>query len=293
MNIFVVGASGLVGSHCTEVFQNNNWLTLGTHLNYPTSETVHFDPLIDNLKEFFSVHNFTPDAIVHCAALTNVDFCENNVETSHNATVLSTTKIVEFCREAEIPLAYISTDYVFDGKQGPYSEDASVNPLNVYGAHKLEAERLVSSLKRSLILRITNVYGEEIRSKNFIARLMEDLVQQPEKTLNLPYDQFATPIYAGDIAEMVFLLLKDKKNGLYHLGSSDYYSRYHLAVKVSSYFEKNKSVKFNPVQTINANQAAVRPLNGGLLNNKFLNEYPNFSLTNVDSYILKSLKNEL
>ncbi|GGE55751.1 dTDP-4-dehydrorhamnose reductase [Pedobacter psychrotolerans] len=293
MNIFVVGASGLVGSHCTKVFQNNSWLTLGTHLNYPTSETVYFDPLIDNLKDFFSVHNFAPDAIVHCAALTNVDFCENNVETSHKATVLSTAKIVEFCKEAEIPLTYISTDYVFDGKQGPYSEDASVNPLNVYGAHKLEAERLVSSLKRNLILRITNVYGEELRSKNFIARLMEDLVQQPEKMLNLPYDQFATPIYAGDIANMVFLLLRDQKNGLYHLGSSDYYSRYHLAVKISSYFEKNKSVKFNPVQTINANQAAVRPLNGGLLNNKFLNEYPNFSLTNVDSYILKSLKNEL
>jgi len=293
MNIFVVGASGLVGSHCTKVFNSNNWLTLGTHLNYSTSETVHFDPLVDNLKDFFAFHNFVPDAIVHCAALTNVDFCENNVETSYNATVLSTTKIVEFCTKAEIPLAYISTDYVFDGKHGPYSEDASVNPLNVYGTHKLEAERLVSSLKRHLILRITNVYGEELRSKNFIARLMEDLVQQSEKTLNLPCDQFATPIYAGDIANMVFLLLRDQKNGLYHLGSTDYFSRYHLAIKVSTYFAKNKSVKFNPVQTINANQAAVRPLNGGLLNHKFLNEYPNFSPTNVDSYILKSLKNEL
>jgi len=293
MNIFVVGASGLVGSHCMRVFHNNDWLTLGTHLNYSTSGTVHFDPLVDDLQDFFSAQNFFPDAIVHCAALTNVDFCEHNVDDSYNATVLSTAKIVEFCKAADIPLAYISTDYVFDGKQGPYSERASVNPVNVYGSHKLEAEELVSLLEKKLILRITNVYGEELRSKNFIARLMDDLVQQPEKVLNLPYDQFATPIYAGDIAEMIFLLLRDQKNGLYHLGSSDYYSRYHLAVKVSSYFEKNKSVKLNPVQTINANQAAVRPLNGGLLNHKFINEYPKFQLTNVDSYILKSLKNEL
>lgn len=293
MKVFIVGASGLVGSHCLSFFERNGWSVLGTHLNFPTVSTVQFNFLTDDLDQFFIKSNFFPDVIIHCAALTNVDYCENNIEESYEKTVIPTNKIVEYCQNKQVCLAYISTDYVFDGKSGPYAEDSVVNPINVYGKHKLASEELVSTLRNHLILRITNVYGEEERSKNFISRLITDLNNNVQKDLNLPYDQFATPIYSGDIAKMIFKLVEDGKTGIYHFSGTDYYNRFQLAAKVLSYFENNRFLTIRPIKTLNSNQAALRPLNGGLLNIKFINEYPGFTFENVDSFILKVLKHEL
>ncbi|WP_053058474.1 SDR family oxidoreductase [Pedobacter sp. BMA] len=292
MKAFIVGASGLVGSHCMSVFKDHNWEVLGSHLSFATEHTVPFNFLEDDLEKLFATHSFYPDVIIHCAALTNVDYCENNVDESYEKTVLPTEKIVDYCRLKNVGLAFISTDYVFDGTSGPYREDAKVNPLNVYGKHKLECERLVSTLDTNLVLRVTNVYGEEARSKNFIARLISDLQNNVSKELNLPFDQFATPIYAGDIAKMTLMLIEDNKKGIYHLAGNDYYNRYQLAAKVGSYFSHNK-LHLTPVKTSQSNQAAVRPLNGGLLNIKFLGEYPKFTFENVDSFIFKVTKHEL
>ncbi|MDQ0637088.1 dTDP-4-dehydrorhamnose reductase [Pedobacter sp. W3I1] len=293
MKAFIIGASGLVGSHCLSVFKNNNWDVMGTHLSFSTDSTIAFDFLKDDLEILFNNSNFQPDVIIHCAALTNVDYCEKNVEESYEKTVLPTEKIVDYCKKNNVKLAFISTDYVFDGANGPYREDAEVNPLNVYGSHKLDCEQLVSTLSDYLILRITNVYGEEKRSKNFISRLIEDLRNNVVKELNLPYDQFATPIYAGDIANMTLKLCEDRKNGIYHLSGTDYYNRFQLASKVLSYFKDNKTLKINSVKTLSVNQAALRPLNGGLLNTKFIEEYPEFTFENVDFFILKVTKHEL
>jgi dTDP-4-dehydrorhamnose reductase len=293
MVAFIIGASGLVGSHCLSVFKDNGWDVVGTHLNFKTDSTVAFDFSQEDLDDFFRKSNFKPDVIIHCAALTNVDFCENNIDASYEGTVLPTIKIVDYCERNNVKLAFISTDYVFDGKSGPYREDDTVNPLNVYGKHKLACEDLVSKLDQHLILRITNVYGEESRSKNFIARLIDDANNKVVKELKLPYDQFATPIYAGDIARMTFLLTKDNKKGIFHLASTDYFNRFQLANKVLSYFKDTETIKIVPVKTSNANQVALRPLYGGLLNIKFIEEYPEFTFENVDSFMLKVTKHEL
>lgn len=293
MRILIIGASGLVGSHCMQVLKEKGMQVVGTHLNFETAETVKFDPSTDDIETFLKGLNFLPQMIINCAALTNVDYCESSPDESFKSTVVSNGNVVSYCNKKDVRLVYISTDYVFDGKNGPYSENDATGPINTYGEHKLACERMVLGLKNSLILRITNVYGNEIRNKNFIARLIFDLKSNSEKTLKLPYDQFATPIYAGDIAKMIYLLIKDLKSGIYHLSSTDYYTRFHLAEKVKSYFSENNTVKFVPITTTNAGQLANRPLNGGLINIKFLKEYPYFKLTNVDAFILKELRNEL
>jgi len=291
MKVFIIGASGLVGSHCMLAFKEHRWDVKGSHLNFATPETVSFDVLNEDLEKFFNEIKFIPDLIIHCAALTNVDYCETNQEESYKSTVAPTVKIVDFCSKKAIKLVYISTDYVFDGENGPYLEDSKVNPINVYGKHKLKCEELVSELSEFLILRITNVYGEESRKKNFISRLLVDMKGNIEKTLNLPYDQFATPIYAGDIARMTFMLVENRKTGIYNLSSTDYYNRFQLASKVKSYFSSNTSFKLNAVKTSDSQQTALRPLKGGLLNVKFVCEFPEFQFTNVDAFIIKSLKN--
>lgn len=290
MKILIIGASGLVGSHCTHVLKNEHHDVVGTHLNFQTPETVYYDPLSVSEKNL-QLDNVKPDVIIHCGALTNVDYCENNEKESEIATVLSTKVLVDYCNKNNAKLVYLSTDYVFDGEQGPYPESSPTNPINVYGKHKLEAELLVKSIDKYIIARITNVYGEEERSKNFIARLVIWLQQNEVKKLDLPIDQFATPVYAGDIARMLLCLIRDDKTGIYNLSSTDYYNRYHLALKVKSFFRDNTSVTLNPVQTAHLNQAAKRPLNGGLLNIKFIQQYPDFEFSNVDSF-LKTLVNK-
>lgn len=291
MNILVIGASGLVGSHCLDYFTEKQMSVLGTHLNFKTDNTVFFDPLNKNGFDFLDKNKFSPDVIIHCGALTNVDYCEENIEESHAMTIQSTKVIVEYCKAKNLKLVYISTDYIFDGINGPYTENETPNPVNVYGKHKLEAEILVQELNNYIIARITNVYGEEKRSKNFIAHLLTLISSKTDKTFNLPYDQFATPIYAGDISRMLYLLICDKKEGIYNLSSTDYYNRFQLANKVKSYFNETDHLNLNPISTQSLQQKAKRPLSGGLLNNKFINEYPTFKLTNVDTFILKMIKN--
>jgi dTDP-4-dehydrorhamnose reductase len=287
MKILVIGASGLVGGHCYNVFKQNGWDVKGTHINYQTAYTSFFNPSDEDIDTNTILKDFDPNIIVHCGALTNVDYCETHEEESFHSTVESVNRLVAYCQQKDVHLVYISTDYVFDGVSGPYYEDAVVNPINVYGKHKYLAEQKVSTLKRHTIVRVTNVYGEEDRAKNFVERLVIWLTTGEEKKLNLPLDQFATPIYAGDIARMLLLLLQDGKRGIYHFGSTDYYTRVQLAEKVKSYYKENNYVKIVGVATAVLNQPAKRPLNGGLLNNKFSKEYPYFNFTSVDSYIIR------
>ena len=287
MKVLVIGASGLVGAHCLRYFNHKNIEVIGTYRNYKVANTFFFDPSLENCFDFLTEKDFKPDHIVHCGALTNVDYCEDNQIESYNLTVRSTEVIADFCKKNKIKLIYLSTDYVFDGGTGPYSETEVTNPINVYGKHKLEAEKIVKESGNFIIARITNVYGEEDRSKNFIAHLISVINSGTVKTFKLPFDQFATPIYAGDIAKMIYLLVSENKKGIYNLSSTDYYSRYQLAKKVKSFYSKASNLNLESVSTKFLNQRARRPLNGGLLNIKFSNEFPNFDYMNIDKFILK------
>ena len=180
---------------------------------------------------------------------------------------------------------YISTDYVFDGTQGPYLEDAPVNALSVYGKHKLEAETLaLTELQETLVLRVTNVYGNELRGKNFVARIIEQCKEGKKLTLKLPYDQFANPTNAWDIARAMFLLLRDGKSGVYHIGGSDYMNRVELALRVLSYFP-DAEYELIPTNTAEMQQPAARPLLGGFVKLKFATAYPEFLFNTVDGYL--------
>src|SRR5690606_71498 len=180
---------------------------------------------------------------------------------------------------------YLSTDYVFDGEHGPYRETDSVNPISIYGAHKLQAEQYaLEHLPDTLVLRITNVYGDEIRGKNFIARIIDQCVKGQKLVLKLPYDQFATPTNAYDIARAMFLLLRDGKKGIYHMAGSDFMNRVELALRVLHYFPQ-ASYELIPISTEALQQPAKRPLIGGFVKHKFSSEYPDFLFGTVDTYL--------
>lgn len=289
MKIFISGASGLVGGNCLQHFTQEGAEAIGSHLSYATPQTVYFNTLDLAQAENFDVLGFQPDVIVHCGALTHVDYCEQHPEESYEKTVQSTLNLISIAQKTKAKLVFLSTDYVFDGVNGPYKETDATKPLSIYGQHKLDAEVAVQNSGLDyLILRVTNVYGDELRNKNFIARIVEQCQMGQKLTLKLPYDQFASPTNAWDIARAMWVLLSNNKTGVYHICSSDFMNRVELAMKVIQYFP-NASYELEAIDTASLNQPALRPLIGGFVKEKFVREFPEFTFTSVDNYLQSKL----
>lgn len=290
MKVLIIGASGLVGSNFLRHFRNNGWKVLGTYFSYPAQDTFFFDTLnLDNPGNA-DLDAFSPDVIVHCGALTHVDYCEEHPDESRRLTVNSTQNVLQLALRYHAKLVFISTDYIFDGHEGPYDEQAIANPISVYGRHKWEAEQLVAgSGLDHLILRITNVYGDEERGKNFVARIMEQASKGQKLSLKLPVDQYATPVNAHDVARAAYLLLKDGHSGIFNIASTDYMNRVQLALRILRYFP-NAAYDLHPMITRDLGQPAPRPLQGGLKSAKFLAMYPDFVYSTIDEYVSSKTK---
>ena len=288
--ILIIGASGLVGSNCLKYLRDQEEFEVeGTYFSFQLEGLHFFDTLNLDAADNFDIESFKPTHILHAGALTHVDYCESHEEESYLKTVQSTKNILQLAEKYASSVIYISTDYVFDGLAGPYDEEAKVNPLSVYAKHKLEAERLVrNQSSQNLILRVTNVYGDEARNKNFVARLLEMGMNKEGAILNLPVDQYATPVNAFDVAKVLYLLISDFKSGIYNIASTDYLNRVQLAQKVMIHFLGNH-VSIIAKLTSELNQAALRPLHGGLKSAKFLSEYPHFYFTSVDEYLYSKI----
>ena len=148
---------------------------------------------------------------------------------------------------------------------------------------------MLREIKDALVLRVTNVYGNEARGKNFVARIVQQCVEGKALTLKLPYDQFASPTNAWDIARAMFLLLRDGRSGIYHTGGTDFMNRVELALTVLKYFP-GATYELIPMDTAALNQPAARPLIGGFVCMKFRKEYPEFLFSNVDDYLKQAVK---
>ncbi|GGH65539.1 dTDP-4-dehydrorhamnose reductase [Filimonas zeae] len=282
MNILIIGGSGLVGGNLYRELQKQPFVQklLATHISFPVPETVFLDPLVNMSPEISAA---PWDVIVHTGALTHVDRCEQDKELSYALTVQSTLNLLQLAATSNALFVYLGTDYIFNGENGPYAEDDAVDPLSVYGLHKLEAETAVRQYKRHLVARITNVYGAEVRNKNFIAAMLQRLKQEERPEVKAPYDQYATPVNAADIARALVLLIRDGAEGVYHLGGTDYVSRTQLLQRINVYY--NNRIHIQAVSTAALGQAAKRPLRGGLLSGRFMAAYPHFTFTNIDDYL--------
>lgn len=286
MKFFVIGASGLVGGNFIKHLKEKGHEVIGTHLTLPAEDTVFFDAINLDHPDNYDLDAFQPEVIVHCAALAHVDYCEENIDESYQKTVQSTINVVSLCKKFHASIIYTSTDYVFDGTKGPYVETDVLNALSIYGKHKLEVEQIIQKElpDSGIILRICGVYGDEIRGKNFIIRIINDVKDDREWTMKLPQDQYATPVWAMDVAKASTLLAEDKKSGIYHIGGTDFMNRVQLADKVLSYLPNHKCT-VEGAWTKDLGQLAARPLMSGHISAKFLGEYPDYKFSNVDAYL--------
>ncbi|MBI4370181.1 MAG: dTDP-4-dehydrorhamnose reductase [Elusimicrobia bacterium] len=267
MTHLVTGASGLVGGTLYRHLKNNSSdNAVGTSYRHP-AEGLHSLELLntDLVTQFFK--KFHPDIIFHAAAMGSADQCEKNQSLARSINVETTIHLAQLCRNINTLLVFYSSDYIFNGASGPYSEEDPAAPLNYYGQLKVLAEEAIRQIlpDNHLIIRTTVIYGWESQGKNFAMSLINRLSHQ-EKIL-VPNDQTGTPTFVEDLAQGTLKLIEKKCRGIYHVAGPGLVSRYQFALEIASVFGLNERL-IVPSATNKLGQIARRPLSAGLKTEK-------------------------
>jgi dTDP-4-dehydrorhamnose reductase len=211
------------------------------------------------------IQKFKPDCIIHTAAMTNVDTCELNPEECKKQNEDVVRYLVEACKPFGTHFIDISTDFVFDGTAGPYSEDANPNPLSVYGRSKLAAEKIVqeSGLPWA-ILRTMIIYGvtDDTQRSNVVLWTKSSLEQG--KDINVITDQFRGPTLAEDLADACIQATLRKSEGIFHVSGAEVMPIIDIAATVADFFGLDKKY-IHPITTESLKQPAERPLKTGFI----------------------------
>lgn len=223
----------------------------------------------DKLKK--AVYDFCPDAIVNAAAYTNVDLSETERELAWKINVKGVEYLAEAARVLDAHLVHISTDYIFDGKSGPYSESAKPNPIGYYGRTKLASENVLKlSGINYTVLRTNVLYGVAKNSRPDFVKWVVNMLRD-KKQIRIVTDQINNPTFIDDLVQAVSKVIEFKKFGVFNIGGSEFLSRYDFTLRIAEYFELDESL-IVPIKTSELNQPARRPLNSGLLTIKAQSE---------------------
>ena len=267
--ILVTGANGLLGQAVTEVFKRESdlelCLTSVEEKSYTgfDAEYRQLDICIkDNVKAI--VADYKPDVILNCAAFTDVDKCETEREACWKLNVDAVKNLIIAARPHGIKLVHISTDYIFDGKAGPYSEDSTPNPISFYGKSKHAAENaIVASGITHAIARTMVLFGVGKNVKpNFAIWLVNKLAAKEK--INIVDDQIGNSTIVDNLAYGLLKVIENEKTGIWNIAGKDIESRYDFTVKLCDVFDFDKSL-ITKIKTASLNQPAPRPLNSGLV----------------------------
>lgn len=262
MKALIIGASGQVGGALASLCVRRKIEVYGTsrkgqgflYLDLASPETI---------PDAFEKSR--PDLVLLCSALTHVDNCERDPALARRINSEGPALVAAECAKAGAKLIYFSTEYVFDGKAGPYGEDDAPSPVSVYGRTKLEGEQACLSVKGALSVRTTVVYSHNPASKNFIMQLIGN--RRAGVKMRVPSDQYSTPTYAPELAAAVLDLAAADASGVYNVVGPDWMSRYEFALKACEAFGFAPDF-LEPKLTSELGQAAARPLRAGLKTEK-------------------------
>lgn len=274
--ILITGANGLLGQKLVNLLAGD-YQVIATarqkHLSIPVQQ-VEYIPLdlvqVSAVRDL--IKSFAPDTIINCAAYTHVDACENNRELCWDANVRAVEHLAQAARQNMTMLIQLSTDYLFDGTAGPYSEDEMPKPVGYYGKSKLAAENVVRMTGIPYAIVRTNViFGEGTNVKNNFFRWVYQSLTANKK-IKVVTDQYNNPVLAEDLAEGIRRLIEGSKYGVYHLAGSEYLSRFEYALKLAEVFDLAPNLIY-PVTTAELQQSALRPLRGGLKIEKAVRDF--------------------
>lgn len=207
------------------------------------SSNTDFYPcdITDSGKLSELLDKLNPDILIHMAAVSALNACEENPEYSYQVNSLSTKYLSEWAAVNNRKLIFTSTDQVFDGKKSFYTESDGANPLSVYGKQKLEAEEIVLKDKNGLVLRLPLLLGlGKYHRKGIMHGLIQSL-QKGEK-VNLFTDEYRTPISAFEVCKVIEWCIQKNLSGLYHVAGKERLSRYDLGLLIADIFELDKEL---------------------------------------------------
>lgn len=250
MTIFITGANGLLGQHLVQLLLlETEFRIIATGKGDQRWDWEHPRLLYQALDisnalgvhEMISKHR--PDVVVHAAAMTQIDDCERNPIGCWLTNVTATRFLADATAAAGGHFVFISTDFVFDGTAGPYTETDTLNPLNYYGSSKWAGEKAVALANPdATIIRTCLVYGNILAGtrNNIISWVRENL--EKGKRINVVADQWRTPTYVGDLAKGVLLAASAKTPGLFHISGEEGMSPFDMAMATAQYLHLDASL---------------------------------------------------
>lgn len=251
MSIIITGANGLLGSELRLFFDAAPPAARPEVLAWdlPGFDITRRDRVRSAIK------TIAPGAVIHLAAMTDVDRCEVEPDAAHELNTRAVETVVDACRETGAVCVYLSTDYVFDGQKGsPYVETDRPNPLSRYGRTKLEGERIVEEkLEKYFIVRTAGLYGRA--GKNFVDTILKAAL--PGGTVAVVSDQIVSPTYARDLAPALALLAGSTGYGVYHVANDGWCSWFEFARATLQH--AGLPNRCTPIATSQSGRRAPRP----------------------------------
>jgi dTDP-4-dehydrorhamnose reductase len=256
MKVLVTGAKGQLGRDVVQELEKRKYVAIGVgKQEMDITDSIIVRKIIIQEKI---------EAIVHCAAYTSVDAAEED-ELCREINVNGTRNIAMVCKELDIPMMYISTDYVFDGTgANKWLPRDQRNPINVYGQTKCEGEYFVEDLEKFFIIRTAWVFG--MNGKNFVTTMLK--LAEKTATLSVIDDQIGSPTYTVDLAILIVDMITTNSYGIYHATNEGFCSWYEFAKEIFS--QSNIDVRVQPVSSEAFSSKAKRPYNSRLCKEKLL-----------------------
>ncbi len=277
MRILLTGANGLLGQKLVKQLLSDSkheFLASGRGEKRIPWDGVQYTSMdiTDEKNVHEVIEGYHPDLVIHGAAMTQVDDCELNHEACDLHNVQAVENIVQACESVSAHLIFISTDFIFDGEDGPYAEYAEANPVNYYGLAKLRAEKIV--MKSNLdwaILRTVLVYGTSYNPSrsNIVSWVRQKL--SAGDSLNIVHDQERSPTWSNDLAAACLLAAEKRAQGVYHISGQDQMSILELTKRVARYYNLDENL-IGPIDSKSLGQAAKRPPITGFVIDKAKNE---------------------
>jgi dTDP-4-dehydrorhamnose reductase len=270
--ILITGASGQLGNSVLNQL-NGKYELLATDINTNNSENMGIPFAVLDIADSEQIKSvllkFTPDVIINLAAFTNVDGCDLNPEKAY---LLNTKSVEMLSTNFNGQFIQISTDYIFDGHNGPYGENDPISPISEYGKTKLKAEKILQDNNINRCILRTNVLFDYFRETeaSFIKWIIDSL--KSKKSINVVDDQWNNPTWTQNLAEIIELVIDRNVKGIYNYGGKDYLNRFEFAKVISDIFNLDKTL-ISPISTKSLNQVAPRPLKGGLKTEKIEKDF--------------------
>ena len=274
MKILITGSNGLLGQKLLHKLRQDSSVELiatskGENRVSERNGYTYFDlDITNNDAVVHLIASEKPQVVINTAAMTNVDLCEDEKKACDALNVDAVKYLADACEKIDAHLIQISTDFIFDGEDGPYSEEDEPNPLSYYGLSKLKSEQVLQEHEvKWTILRTIIVFGVgENLSKGNIVLWAKGALAKGDP-LNIIDDQFRAPTLAEDLADICILAAKKKAFGIFNASGKDIMSIYEIVERIAKHYG-NTTNNLNKISTATLNQTAGRPPRTGFILDK-------------------------